>query len=215
MSCPGRPGYGHPGPTFFPCKRGAFKFRPEPQGLVCALPCPFPGRGLGLRFTPPPVALMVSPVVGKLCPPKHWTVSWGRAHMGPETLMSAYFSLASECATGPQVAPIVGGIVAGVVLIGILLLGIWKALTHVSDLREYRRFEKEKLKSQWNNVSSCPGGRAPPAPVTSAHLSPKLILRAGTVGRPPPLLAPSPALTSRVAFPTRTTPFSRAPPRQS
>lgn len=40
---------------------------------------------------------------------------------------------------------------AGVVLIGVLLLVIWKALTHLSDLREYKRFEKEKLKSQWNN----------------------------------------------------------------
>lgn len=47
---------------------------------------------------------------------------------------------------------------AGVVLIGVLLLVIWKALTHLSDLREYKRFEKEKLKSQWNNVSGCPRG---------------------------------------------------------
>lgn len=54
----------------------------------------------------------------------------------------------------------------GVVLIGIFLLAIWKALTHFSDLREYKRFEKEKLKSQWNNVSGHPwGGRqlVPPA----------------------------------------------------
>lgn len=51
----------------------------------------------------------------------------------------------------PKVAAIVGGTVLGVVLIGVLLLVIWKALTHLSDLREYRRFEKEKLKSQWNN----------------------------------------------------------------
>lgn len=56
-----------------------------------------------------------------------------------------------ECVEGPNVAAIVGGTVAGVVLIGVLLLVIWKALTHLSDLREYRRFEKEKLKSQWNN----------------------------------------------------------------
>ena len=41
----------------------------------------------------------------------------------------------------------------GVVLVGIFLLAIWKVLTHLSDLREYKRFEKEKLKSQWNNVS--------------------------------------------------------------
>ncbi|KAG8505758.1 Integrin beta-2, partial [Galemys pyrenaicus] len=56
-----------------------------------------------------------------------------------------------ECVEGPRVAAIVGGTVAGVVLIGVLLLVIWKALTHLSDLREYKRFEKEKLKSQWNN----------------------------------------------------------------
>lgn len=49
-------------------------------------------------------------------------------------------------------AAIVGGTLAGVVLIGLLLLIIWKVLTQISDLREYRRFEKEKLKSQWNNV---------------------------------------------------------------
>uniref|UniRef100_A0A8C6R6C1 Integrin beta n=1 Tax=Nannospalax galili TaxID=1026970 RepID=A0A8C6R6C1_NANGA len=56
-----------------------------------------------------------------------------------------------ECVKGPNIAAIVGGTVASVVLIGVLLLVIWKALTHLSDLREYRRFEKEKLKSQWNN----------------------------------------------------------------
>lgn len=58
---------------------------------------------------------------------------------------------ALECVKGPNIAAIVGGTVGGVVLVGILLLVIWKALTHLSDLREYHRFEKEKLKSQWNN----------------------------------------------------------------
>lgn len=55
-------------------------------------------------------------------------------------------------------AAIVGGTVLLVVLIGVLLLVIWKALTHLTDLREYRRFEKEKLKSQWNNVSGLAWG---------------------------------------------------------
>lgn len=68
------------------------------------------------------------------------------------------FLLTLECPKGPNVAAIVGGTVAGVVLIGVLLLVIWKALTHLSDLREYKRFEKEKLKSQWNNVSGHPRG---------------------------------------------------------
>lgn len=40
---------------------------------------------------------------------------------------------------GPNVAAIVGGTVAGVVLVGLLLLGIWKVLTHLSDLREYKQ----------------------------------------------------------------------------
>jgi hypothetical protein len=52
---------------------------------------------------------------------------------------------------GPNVAAIVGGTVVGVVLIGVLLLIIWKALAHLTDLREYRCFKKEKLKSQWCN----------------------------------------------------------------
>lgn len=66
---------------------------------------------------------------------------------------------ALECVKGPNIAAIVGSTVAGVVLVGILLLAIWKVLTHLSDLREYKRFEKEKLKSQWNNVSG-PGAPA-------------------------------------------------------
>lgn len=62
-----------------------------------------------------------------------------------------YVEDSRECVEGPNVAAIVGGTVVSVVLIGVLLLVIWKALTHLTDLREYRRFEKEKLKSQWNN----------------------------------------------------------------
>lgn len=98
---------------------------------------------------------------------------------------------------GPNVAAIVGGTVAGVVLIGVFLLVIWKALTHISDLREYKRFEKEKLKSQWNNVSGRPRGARPLVPPThpcvtstEAHLPP-----------PPecPLLCASPVNLVRTA----------------
>lgn len=75
---------------------------------------------------------------------------------------------------------------AGVVLVGILLLVIWKALTHLSDLREYHRFEKEKLKSQWNNVS---GLGAP----TKAHLLPSKPRRPhGLCARPTPTPEPRP-----------------------
>lgn len=92
---------------------------------------------------------------------------------------------------------------AGVVLIGVLLLVIWKALTHLSDLREYKRFEKEKLKSQWNNVSGCPRGDR--VPRRDPH--------AWTPTCPPPLPRRHPRAPS--AFPHRKTPFLRAPPRRS
>lgn len=127
---------------------------------------------------------------------------------------------------------------AGVVLIGVFLLGLWKALTHMSDLREYKRFEKEKLKSQWNNVSGCPWGAevarpsqssapsrprltpcgCPPGPHHPQSVSPAVHKpchpgwnRQGLLLLP----APSPLSPVPLAFLTRITPFSRAPRRQS
>ena len=94
--------------------------------------------------------------------------------------------LALECMKGPNVAAIVGSTVAGVVLVGILLLGIWKVLTHISDLREYKRFEKEKLKSQWNNVSGPgPPRRRTSHPLCRGHAH-------GSVSLPHPTLAARP-----------------------
>lgn len=45
-----------------------------------------------------------------------------------------------------------GGTIAGVFLIGILVLVIWRFLMELIDRREYRRFEKEKSKAKWNDV---------------------------------------------------------------
>lgn len=85
--------------------------------------------------------------------------------------MCMCFLLTLECPKGPNVGAIVGGTLAGVVLIGVLLLIIWKALTHLTDLREYKRFEKEKLKSQWNNVSGHPRGLEVAGPAWRVSLS--------------------------------------------
>lgn len=96
---------------------------------------------------------------------------------GPDAVYMRFFP-ALECPKGPPIAAIVGGTVSGVVFFGTLLLAIWKALIHLSDLREYKRFEKEKLKSQWNNVRGHGGwgkGQAvgpPPNPPASLHLPP-------------------------------------------
>lgn len=58
----------------------------------------------------------------------------------------------TECPEPPNVPLIVGGTIAGVFLIGVLVLVIWRLLVELLDRREYRRFEKEKTKAKWNDV---------------------------------------------------------------
>ena len=45
------------------------------------------------------------------------------------------------------------GVIGGIVLIGLLLLLIWKIVTSIHDRREYAKFEKERAMSSWNKVS--------------------------------------------------------------
>ncbi|TRY99864.1 hypothetical protein DNTS_016960, partial [Danionella cerebrum] len=47
-----------------------------------------------------------------------------------------------ECPEGPNIPAIVGGSLAGVALIGLLILLIVKALLYARDIREWKRFEK-------------------------------------------------------------------------
>ncbi|XP_016096812.1 integrin beta-1-like, partial [Sinocyclocheilus grahami] len=55
-----------------------------------------------------------------------------------------------ECPSGPDIIPIVAGVVAGIVLIGLALLLIWKLLMIIHDLREFAKFEKEKMNARWD-----------------------------------------------------------------
>ncbi|XP_074857627.1 integrin beta-2 isoform X2 [Carettochelys insculpta] len=59
-----------------------------------------------------------------------------------------------ECPQPPNIAAIVGGTVAGVALIGLLLLVIWRLVVEALDRREYHRFEKEKSKAKWNDADN-------------------------------------------------------------
>ncbi|XP_060786249.1 integrin beta-2 [Neoarius graeffei] len=54
-----------------------------------------------------------------------------------------------ECPEGPQVAAIVGGSLAAVAVIGLLLLILIKAIFYFKDLKEWKRFEKEAQRRQW------------------------------------------------------------------
>uniref|UniRef100_A0A8C2ESE9 Integrin beta n=1 Tax=Cyprinus carpio TaxID=7962 RepID=A0A8C2ESE9_CYPCA len=51
---------------------------------------------------------------------------------------------ARECPEGPNIAAIVGGSLAAVALIGLLILLIIKGVLYASDLREWKRFEKDR-----------------------------------------------------------------------
>uniref|UniRef100_A0A8B9L7G3 Integrin beta n=1 Tax=Astyanax mexicanus TaxID=7994 RepID=A0A8B9L7G3_ASTMX len=55
-----------------------------------------------------------------------------------------------ECPAGPDIIPIVAGLVAGIVLIGLALLLIWKLLMIIHDRREFAKFEKEKMNAKWD-----------------------------------------------------------------
>ncbi|XP_051984011.1 integrin beta-1b.1 [Xyrauchen texanus] len=55
-----------------------------------------------------------------------------------------------ECPSGPNIIPIVAGVVAGIVLIGLALLLIWKLLMIIHDRREFAKFEKEKMNARWD-----------------------------------------------------------------
>lgn len=76
----------------------------------------------------------------------------------PRLLSSAFYNLCTccmiECPEGPNVALIVGGSLAGVALIGLLLLILIKAIFYFKDLKEWKKFEKEAQRRQWAKVCS-------------------------------------------------------------
>ncbi|GAA6102303.1 integrin beta-2 [Tachysurus ichikawai] len=54
-----------------------------------------------------------------------------------------------ECPQGPNVGLIVGGSLAAVALIGLLILILIKAIFYINDFKEWKRFEKEAQRRQW------------------------------------------------------------------
>ncbi|XP_051854232.1 integrin beta-2 isoform X1 [Antechinus flavipes] len=137
QDCPGCPS---PCNLYVSCAE-CMKFQTGPFAKNCSVACPGVTRAL-------------SPIQGRPCKERASNGCWltyVMQQMDGHHKYLIYVDDEQECVAGPNIAAIVGGTVVGVVLIGLLLLAIWKVLTHFSDLREYKRFEKEKLKSQWNN----------------------------------------------------------------
>uniref|UniRef100_A0A0N5AQW1 Integrin beta n=1 Tax=Syphacia muris TaxID=451379 RepID=A0A0N5AQW1_9BILA len=55
-----------------------------------------------------------------------------------------------DCPPPVPVLAIVLGVIAGIVILGLLLLLVWKALTVIHDRREVAKFEDERLMAKWD-----------------------------------------------------------------
>lgn len=63
---------------------------------------------------------------------------------------SAQILKTRECPELPNIYAIIGGSIAGVALIGLLILLIIKAILYMRDVKEFRRFENEQKKGKWS-----------------------------------------------------------------
>lgn len=62
-------------------------------------------------------------------------------------------TLVADCPPPVPVLAIVLGVIAGIVILGILLLLVWKLLTILHDKAEYAKFNNERLMAKWDTVS--------------------------------------------------------------
>lgn len=57
-----------------------------------------------------------------------------------------------ECPPKVFMLGIVLGVIAAIVLIGLVFLLLWKMFTSIHDRREFARFEKERMMARWDTV---------------------------------------------------------------
>ncbi|XP_071977381.1 integrin beta-2 isoform X2 [Engystomops pustulosus] len=96
----------------------------------------------------------VTEVTEKLfCREKDSDNCWMQYYITEEMGVDNYsirYTIKRECPEEPNIAAIVGGTIAGVILIGLIILAIWKLFTEVKDRKEYQRFEKERQQVRWD-----------------------------------------------------------------
>jgi protocadherin alpha len=58
-----------------------------------------------------------------------------------------------DCPPDPPIFWIIFGVVGAIVIVGVVMLAIWKCATQIADRREYASFEKERMNAKWDAVS--------------------------------------------------------------
>lgn len=58
------------------------------------------------------------------------------------------------CSSAPSAVTIVLAVIGSVVLIGTILLGLWKLLVTIHDRREFDRFQSERTRARYEMVST-------------------------------------------------------------
>nr|KAF6378497.1 integrin subunit beta 5 [Myotis myotis] len=59
-----------------------------------------------------------------------------------------------ECGTAPNVTTILLIVVGSILLIGFVLLGIWKLLVTIHDRREFAKFQSERSRARYEMASN-------------------------------------------------------------
>lgn len=71
--------------------------------------------------------------------------------LAPE--LTAFSPSLPACSSAPSAVTIVLAVIGSVVLIGIILLGLWKLLVTIHDRREFDRFQSERSRARYEMVS--------------------------------------------------------------
>ena len=71
--------------------------------------------------------------------------------LAPELI--SFFPSLPACSSAPSAVTIVLAVIGSVVLIGIILLGLWKLLVTIHDRREFDRFQSERSRARYEMVS--------------------------------------------------------------
>lgn len=78
-------------------------------------------------------------------------------------LLNVIFFVSTDCPKPPNIPMIMLGVSLAILLIGIVLLCIWKLLVSFHDRKEVAKFEAERSKAKWQTVCKplgaipCPG----------------------------------------------------------